>query len=148
MLHQRSTLKFVQLLLILALITHCKAVENRSVILISTTLRENLSEVQDISNTIDSETNDDSCNDATLHKCGSSLVGVFRLLNYIPWEKSFETKCALRKNFFACMKKESTPCKKNHWRLNQPGFRKKLARSLWATRGCVLGIKSAMNTHF
>ncbi|KAF8773813.1 hypothetical protein HNY73_016437 [Argiope bruennichi] len=87
--------------------------------------------------------NEDSCREISLHRCGSSMVRVFRLLDFLPWKKSFEAKCALRNAFFTCMKSENEPCKKHQWRINRSSrFRKKLVRSLWSTRGCILGLKN------
>ncbi|GIY19115.1 hypothetical protein CEXT_118481 [Caerostris extrusa] len=44
---------------------------------------------------------------------------------------------------FTCMKSENEPCKKRRWRPNHfTRFRKKLVRSLWSTRGCILGLKN------
>ncbi|GFR14553.1 uncharacterized protein TNCT_453511 [Trichonephila clavata] len=81
------------------------------------------------------------CREISLHRCGSSMVRVFRLLDFLPFKKSFEAKCALRNAFFTCMKSEDEPCKKRHWRFNHSSrFRKKLVRSLWSTRGCILGL--------
>ncbi|XP_054715001.1 uncharacterized protein LOC129224550 [Uloborus diversus] len=80
----------------------------------------------------------EGCREMSLHKCGSNVVRVFQLLDYLPLGKSFDAKCALRKEFFKCMEAEETPCKKRVWRLGDSNFRRRLLRSLWSTRGCVL----------
>ncbi|GBN35798.1 hypothetical protein AVEN_180512-1 [Araneus ventricosus] len=51
--------------------------------------------------------NEDSCREISLHRCGSSMVRVFRLLDFLPWKKSFEAKCALRNERFNATKKRA-----------------------------------------
>ncbi|XP_055950157.1 uncharacterized protein LOC129984322 isoform X1 [Argiope bruennichi] len=102
-----------------------------------------LSNPQETPNIQNDNEGTNSCREISLHRCGSSMVRVFRLLDFLPWKKSFEAKCALRNAFFTCMKLENEPCKKHQWRINRSSrFRKKLVRSLWSTRGCILGLKN------
>ncbi|GIY65298.1 hypothetical protein CDAR_104901 [Caerostris darwini] len=68
----------------------------------STTSLKNLiiSSPQDTTIEENDEGEKSSCREISLHRCGSSMVRVFRLLDFLPWKKSFEAKCALEKRLF------------------------------------------------
>ncbi|KAG8181768.1 hypothetical protein JTE90_018075 [Oedothorax gibbosus] len=105
-----------------------------------------ITDLQDVSFAKNSDLRDGSCREVSLHKCGSSIVRVFSLLDFLPPGKSLDSKCTLRKAFFTCLKTDKEPCKKRRWSIyHTTAFRKKLVRSLWSTRNCVFGLRPEEN---
>ncbi|XP_054710435.1 uncharacterized protein LOC129220117 isoform X2 [Uloborus diversus] len=89
---------------------------------------------------------DRECHKAALHKCGQTFLRAHKLLSYLDDDRvAFRTKCGVRTAFFDCLKTTREKiCERQykHYYKFEPDFRKKLTDTLWATRVCVLGVKS------
>ncbi|XP_023221939.1 uncharacterized protein LOC111623556 [Centruroides sculpturatus] len=57
--------------------------------------QENLSEVLDHKN-LKEEISEVECHRIALHRCGSIFIKVFRLLDFLPENQSFQPRCTLR----------------------------------------------------
>lgn len=103
--------------------------------------QENLSEIPD-QRILREETTEVECHRIALHRCGSIFIKVFRLLDFLPENQSFQPRCTLRSAFFSCLQKDKEKlCKKHRGNFTiDDKFRKKMADLLWSTRVCVLGL--------
>jgi hypothetical protein len=84
------------------------------------------------------------CHKVAVWRCGHIFIRVFKFLDYLTQQETFQPRCALRNAFFTCLrvsKQQSCTHKRKRPSNSSELFRKRLADTLWSTRTCLMGVQ-------